>query len=140
MGQPQDRAGLIVGADRSGGAVLATFSPHSFTNFRPLSSLVGAQRPVSDNLSIQPDATGQTGHVQLMGYAAPSVTSISLDLANGKSVPAQIVRLAQDGYGFFTYLSDDPATFPTSIHATAGDGSQLGTVDLSDAIKAPVTQ
>src|SRR2546423_11358474 len=100
-GQPVPRAGLVVGRARSGDMV-SFFTAHSFTSFR---SVVDASqgRDLTIGASIQPDANGNTGHVQLLGIATPEVTNATLDLKNGSTMHVQLVKAGSAGYSFFTY-------------------------------------
>jgi hypothetical protein len=134
-GEPMAKAGLVLGRGRAGDMV-AFFTAHSFTNFRGVADASQGEE-LTIGASIQPDANGDTGHVQLLGIVAPDVTKATLDLKNGATLTVQLVRAGAEGYSFFTYVSDDPAAFPTGAHVYDARGSERQSRDLTLALAAP---
>ena len=133
-GQPIAKAGLVVGRGPSGDMV-SFFTAHSFTSFRGVAD--APQGELTIGASIQPDANGDTGHVQLLGIAAPDVTKATLDLRNGATLTVQLVKAGSAGYSFFTYVSDDRASFPAVAHVYDSTGSERQSRDLTLALAAP---
>jgi hypothetical protein len=134
-GQPTPIAGLVVGRGRAGDMV-SFFTAHSFTSFRAVADAAHGEE-LTIGASIQPDADGDTGHVQLLGIAAPDVTKATLELRNGTTLTVQLVKAGSAGYSFFTYVSDDRATFPRVAHAYDATGSERQSRDLTLALAAP---
>jgi hypothetical protein len=116
--------------------MVSFFTAHSFTNFRDIDA-VSQRQELTIGASIQPDEAGNTGHVQLLGLAAPDVTKAELDLRNGTTLTVQLVNAGSAGYGFFTYVSDDPSTFPTAAHVFDATGAERQSRDLTLALAAP---
>ncbi len=134
-GQPVVTAGVVVG-HAAGGDMVAFFTAHSFTNFRSV-AVASNREPLTIGASIQPDAAGNTGHVQLLGIVAPEITRVTVDLKDGSTVDVQLVRAGSGGYSFFTYTSDDPLTFPTVAHAYSAAGIEQQQRDLTLALAPP---
>jgi hypothetical protein len=129
------KAGLVVGRGRTGDMV-SFFTAHSFTGFRGIDDTSQGQE-LTIGASIQPDEAGNTGHVQLLGIAAPDVTKAELDLRNGTKLTVQLVKAGSAGYAFFTYVSDDPSTFPAVAHVYDAAGAERQSRDLTLALAAP---
>jgi len=134
-GQPTPKAGLVVGRGRAGDMV-SFFTAHSFTGFRGIDETSQGQE-LTIGASIQPDANGDTGHVQLLGIAAPDVAKAQLDLRNGTTLTVELVKAGSAGYSFFTYISDEPSTFPAVAHVYDAAGTELQRRDLTLALAAP---
>jgi hypothetical protein len=134
-GDATPRAGFVVGRGRAGDMV-SFFTAHSFTNFRGIDD-VSKHQELTIGASIQPDEAGNTGHVQLLGIAAPDITTARLDLRNGTKLTVELVKAGSAGYAFFTYVSDDPSTFPTVAHVFDATGAERQSRDLTLALAAP---
>jgi hypothetical protein len=134
-GQAAPKAGLVVGRGRAGDMV-SFFTAHSFTGFRGIDETSQGQE-LTIGASIQPDQDGNTGHVQLLGIAAPDVTKAQLDLKNGTTLTVQLVKAGSAGYAFFTYVSDDPSTFPAVAHVFDATGAERQSRDLTLALAPP---
>jgi hypothetical protein len=134
-GEATPKAGLVVGRGRAGDMV-AFFTAHSFTGFRRIDDTSRGQE-LTIGASIQPDEAGNTGHVQLLGIAAPDVTTAQLDLRNGTKLTVQLVKAGSAGYAFFTYVSDDPSTFPAFARVYDATGAERQSRDLTLALAAP---
>ena len=134
-GQPIAKAGLVVGRGRAGDMV-SFFTAHSFTSFRGVADASQGEE-LTIGASIQPDANGDTSHVQLLGIAAPDVTKATLDLRNGATLTVQLVKAGSSGYSFFTYVSDDHETLPAVAHVYGATGSERQSRDLTLALAAP---
>jgi hypothetical protein len=130
-----DRAGIAVAHNAGGSELLAFFTPHSFTDFHPAADAT-ASSPLLVQTSIQAAPDGSTGHVEIMGIVARSVKSVTIQLSSGSNLPADLVN-AGGGYSYFTYISDDTATFPQNVQAFAANGNQVATHDLAADIAAP---
>jgi hypothetical protein len=50
---------------------------------------------------------------------------------------AELVRLTPNGHSFFTYVSDDPPTFPRTVTAIDANGDPVSTQDVSEDIMPP---
>ena len=128
-------AAFVVGHGRPGDMV-SFLTAQSFTNFRAVAE-VANQRELTVVAAAQPDANGDTGHVQLLGIAAPDVTKATLELNDGSKTPVQLIRVGLSGYLFFTYVSDDPPTFPRSAQVYDAAGAERQREDLGGAIAPP---
>ena len=129
------RAGLVIGHGRAADMV-AFFTAHGFTNFRDVADAAQGDE-LTIGASIQPDAHGDTGHVQLLGIAAPDVARATLELRSGAMLDVELVKAGSAGYSFFTYVSDDPVTFPTVAHVFDPAGAERQREDLASAIAPP---
>ena len=134
-GEATPKAGFVVGRGRAGDMV-SSFTAHSFTNFRGIDD-VSQREELTIGASIQPDEAGNTGHVQLLGIAAPDVTKAHLDLRNGTTLTVQLVKAGSAGYAFFTYVSDDPSTFPAVARVYDATGAERQSRDLTLALAPP---
>jgi hypothetical protein len=134
-GDSSARAGLVVGHNASGD-VISFFTSYSFTSFSSPAVLLRG-RSIAPYASIQPGPDGDTGHVQLGGVAAPLVARAVLDLADGSTVDAELVRAGRGPYTFFTYASDRKPTFPVAVRAYDRHGADVGSYDLRPDIAAP---
>jgi hypothetical protein len=134
-GEATPKAGFVVGRGRAGDMV-SFFTAHSFTNFRGIDD-VSQREELTIGASIQPDEAGNTGHVQLLGIAAPDVTKAHLDLRNGTTLTVQLVKAGSAGYAFFTYVSDDPSTFPAVARVYDATGAERQSRDLTLALAPP---
>jgi hypothetical protein len=134
-GTHDEQAGLVVGHTASGD-IVSLFTSYSFTSFSsPVILLRG--HPIAAYASIQPDADGDTGHVQLSGVAAPRVARAVLDLAGGSRIDVELVHAGHGPYTFFTYATDSKRTFPTAVHAYDTGGVEVGSYDLRADIAPP---
>lgn len=129
------KAGFVVGRGRAGDMV-SFFTAHRFTGFRGIDD-VAQRQELTIGASIQPDEAGNTGHAQLLGIAAPDVTKAQLDLRNGTKLTVQLAKAGSAGYAFFTYVSDDPSTFPAVAHVFDATGVERQSRDLTLALAAP---
>jgi hypothetical protein len=136
VGEQDARAGLVLGHS-SAGDVVSLFTPFNFTSFRSPRELL-RDRPLAAFASIQPDPSGDTGHVQLSGLATPSVAKATLDLADGSTIDVELVQAGKSGFTFFTYSTDRKATFPQLIHAFGAGGREIYSYDLRSDIAPPV--
>jgi hypothetical protein len=134
-GEATPKAGFVVGRGHAEDMV-SFFTAHSFTSFRRVVDVVQHQE-LTIGASIQPDEAGNTGHVQLLGITAPDVTKAQLDLRNGTTLTVQLMKAGSAGYAFFTYVSDDPSTFPTVAHVFDASGVERQSRDLTLALAAP---
>ena len=134
-GEATPKAGFVVGRGHAGDMV-SFFTAHSFTNFRGIVDIAQRQE-LTIGASIQPDEAGNTGHVQLLGITAPDVTKAQLDLRNGTMLTVQLMKAGSAGYAFFTYVSDDPSTFPTVARVFDAAGAERQSRDLTLALAAP---
>lgn len=134
-GEAIPKAGFVVGRGHAGDMV-SFFTAHSFTSFRGIVD-VSQRQELTIGASIQPDQAGNTGHVQLLGITAPDVTKAQLDLRNGTTLTVQLMKAGSAGYAFFTYVSDDPSTFPTVAHVFDARGAERQSRDLTLALAAP---
>jgi hypothetical protein len=134
-GQSGYRAALVL-AHNAQGDLVSMVTARSFTSFRsPAAYSQG--KPIGVFVSAQPDASGETGHVQLMGVAAPNVQHVTLDIADGSSVDPQLVTTGHSGFAFFTYVTDNASTFPTAVHGYNASGTEIITRSLADGTSAP---
>ena len=134
-GNSPSRAGFVLGRGRPGDMV-SFLTAQSFTNFRAVGE-VSNQRELTVVAAAQPDKNGDTGHVQLLGIAAPDVTRATLELNDGSAITVELVRVGTSGYSFFTYVTDDPPTFPRSAHVYDAAGAERQHEDLASAIAPP---
>jgi len=134
-GNSPSRAGFVLGRGRPGDMV-SFLTAQSFTNFRAVTEVSNHQE-LTVVAAAQPDANGDTGHVQLLGVVAPDVTRATLELNDGSAITLQLVRVGSSGYSFFTYVSDDPPTFPRSAHVYDAAGAERQREDLASAIAPP---
>jgi hypothetical protein len=133
-------AGVLVGRDVRGRNLVAFLTPHSVTDFAPGEEMIAAKGQLVLTISIEPAPDQSTGHVQTMAVVGPRVAKVAIDLANQSTVDAQLVRAGGASHSFFTYSSDDPATFPQVIHAYAPDGSEVVRRDVVEDIAPPLPQ
>lgn len=116
--------------------MVSFFTAHSFTNFRGVADAAKGEE-LTIGASIQPDANGDTGHVQLLGIAAPDIAKTTLELQNRATVDVELVQAGSAGYSFFTYVSDDPATFPIVAYVYDASGVERQSQNLAEAITPP---
>jgi hypothetical protein len=132
------RAGLYVGKDSGGNEFVSFFAPRGFSGFadaRKLTASTGKMMFVAS--ASQPGTAGQTGHVQIRGVADSTVAGVELELADGTRLPAELIRLTGGANSFFTYVSDDPTSFPNVVRAFDSQGGNLSAWDVSREIRAP---
>ena len=134
-GEAMPKAGFVVGRGHAGDMV-SFYTAHSFTSFRGIAE-ISQRQELMIGASIQPDEAGNTGHVQLLGITAPDVTKAQLDLRNGTTLTVQLMEAGSAGYAFFTYVSNDPSTFPTVAHVFDASGAERQSRDLTLALAAP---
>ena len=134
-GEAMPKAGFVVGRGHAGDMV-SFYTAHSFTSFRGIAE-ISQRQELMIGASIQPDEAGNTGHVQLLGITAPDVTKARLDLRNGTTLTVQLMEAGSAGYAFFTYVSNDPSTFPTVAHVFDASGAERQSRDLTLALAAP---
>lgn len=136
VGTQTNAAGVFVGTDAVGVEMAAVHSAHGMTGFMPLSETA----PRYGGLMVWDQNSGtsvETLHVSVEGIVDQRVATVILDLARGGAVEVDLVSAGHSGYTFFTYVSSDPATFPTAAHAYGRDGSKLKTQDLRDDFRPP---
>lgn len=132
-----DEAGLYVGRNGRGEELLAFFSPAGFSSFVDARKVVRINGGIFASAASQPDATGATGHVQLMGVAEPAAERVEIERADGTTVSAELARVSRGGFSYFTYVSDDPSTFPHLVRAIGSSGKAIAEQDVSEDIKPP---
>jgi hypothetical protein len=137
VGTPPYRASIFVGTTAGGAQLVALRVSNGSSTFTPVETIMANERPLSVTVAAQPDASGGTGHVQLVGIAAPEAKKVVLELANGQQHEAELVRLQRGATSFLAYTSDDSSTFPVAVHAFGANGKELTVRDLRSAI-APV--
>lgn len=130
------RSGLYVGKDARGNEEVSFFSPRVFTGFVDVRKIT-SDREIFVSSGIEPGVDGQTGHVQIGGVAAPTVKKIEITLVDGSRLATQLVSLVSGGYSYFTYVSDDPGTFPQVVKAFDANGGRLAAWDVSRDIQPP---
>ena len=132
-----DSAGLYVGRNGRGSELVSFFSPASFSSFAEARNLVRINGGIFASAASQPDATGATGHVQLMGVADPAVERVEIERADRTAVSIELARLPRGRFSYFTYVSDDPGTFPHLVRAFGSSGGIVAQQDVSEDIKPP---
>lgn len=137
VGTPPYRASIFIGTTSDSAELVALRMSNGSSTFVPVGAIMAGERPLSVSVSAQPDASGATGHVQLVGIAAPEARRVVVDLANGKQREAELVRLERGATSFLAFTSDDSSTFPVAVRALGADGKELAVRDLRSAI-APV--
>ncbi len=130
------RSGLYVGKDARGDEQVSFFSPRVFTGFVDVRKIT-SDRKIFVSSGIEPGVGGQTGHVQIGGVAAPTVKKVEITLVDGSRLATQLVSLVNGGYSYFTYVSDDPGTFPQVVQAFDANGGRLAAWDVSRDIQPP---
>ena len=137
VGAPPYRASIFIGTTAAGAELIALRVSNGSSTFMPVETVMANERPLSVTVAAQPDASGGTGHVQLVGIAAPEARRVVFDLANGQQRDADLVRLERGAISFLAYTSDDSSTFPIAARALGANGKELAVRDLRSAI-APV--
>jgi hypothetical protein len=135
VGDRSGRSGLVLGHGSSG-ELVSLFTPYNFTSFASPQRLLRG-RSIAVFASIQPDAVGETGHVQLTGVASPRVARAALELADGSSLDVELVRAGRGGHAFFTYVTDRKPLFPRLIRAYDAVGVEIQEDDLRADIVPP---
>jgi hypothetical protein len=135
-GTPPYRASIFVGSAGTSDLIALRLGNGSST-FTAAESVVATERPLSVSVAAQPDAVGETGHVQLAGIAMPEAKGVFVELASGVQREVALVRVARGGIWFLAYASDDPATFPVAIRAVGANGKELASHDLRSAVAPP---
>jgi hypothetical protein len=132
-----DSAGLYVARNVRGEELVSFFSPASFTSFTDTRRITRINGGIFASAASQPDADGATGHVQLMGVADPAVERVEIERADRTAVPIELARLPRGRFSYFTYVSDDPGTFPRLVRAFGSSGEIVAQQDVSEDIKPP---
>jgi hypothetical protein len=132
-----DRAGIAVTHTAAGTELLAFFTPHSFTDFHSAASAT-ATTPLLVQASITAASDGSTGHVDIMGVVTRSVHSVTIQLASGASLEADLVN-AGGGFSYFAYSTSTPSSFPQSVEAFDANGNQVAGHNLTTDIAPPVS-
>jgi hypothetical protein len=138
LGSEASRSGVFIGTHTPNNDYVSFYQPHGFTNFMAVEETATAHGPFLATVSAQPGSDGQTSHVELAGVTEPTVERVTIELASGTKLSAELIKAGQAGYSFFTYASDDPKTFPNMVRAYGTDGQELASHDYTDAIKPPV--
>jgi hypothetical protein len=131
------RTGTYVGRGSRGQTLISFFSPHRIAGFIPPSKVTSTAHPLYVSVAAQPGADqGKTGHVQLSGVVGSNIRTLEIALADGSVVSANLVELGPEGYSFFTYVSDEPSSFPRIVRALDAAGAETSE-DVSAAIRPP---
>lgn len=129
-------AGVFVGSDASGADVVAPYNADGMMGFASLDRVTAY-----GGVMVFPSAAGQAGEVRrvsLVGLAEPRVAAVTVELADGSSLRAELVRAGRRGFRFFAYATDSSSRFPISYRASAADGTEIKTEDVSQALAPPV--
>ena len=128
-------AGVFVGSDASGTDVVAPYNADGMMGFAHLDHVAAY-----GGVMVFPSAAGEAGEVRrvsLVGIAEPRVVSVTIELVDGSSLRAELVRAGQRGFRFFAYATDSSSRFPVSYRAFAADGAEIKTEDVSQALVPP---
>jgi hypothetical protein len=128
-------AGVFVGSDASGADVVAPYNADGMMAFSSLD-----RATAYGGVMVFPSAAGEAGEVRrvsLVGLAEPRVAALTIKVADGSSLRAELVRAGQRGFRFFAYATDASSRFPISYRALAADGTEIKTEDVSQALMPP---
>lgn len=129
-------AGVFVGSDASGADVVAPYNTDGMMAFASVDRVTAY-----GGVMVFPSAAGEAGEVRrvsLVGLAEPRVAAVSIELADGSRLRAELVRAGRRGFRFFAYATDSSSRFPISYRASAADGTEIKSEDFSRALVPPV--
>ena len=129
-------AGVFVGSDANRADVVAPYNADGMMGFVSLDRVTA-----HGGVMVFPSAAGEAGkvsRVSLVGLAEPRVAAVSIELADGSSLRAELVRAGRLGFRFFAYATDSSSHFPISYRASAADGTEIKSEDVSRALAPPV--
>ena len=136
MGGNPEAAGVLVASAASGDAA-AVYTTDGMTSFEPLARVMDV-----GGVMAFPSAAGEDNFVRrvaLVGLAAPIVARVSIVLAGGESLDAELAAAGRGGFRFFAYAQDDASRFPVSYTAYDHAGNVLKEEDIRSAIAIPCT-
>jgi hypothetical protein len=128
-------AGVFVGSDADGGDVVAPYNADGMMGFADVGRVTAY-----GGVMVFPSAAGEAGEVtsaSLVGIVEPRVAVVTIRVADGTSVRAELVRAGRRAFRYFAYAADTGSRFPVSYRAFAADGSEIKSEDVSRALVPP---
>lgn len=129
-------AGVFVGSDASGADVVAPYNADGMMAFASVDRVTAY-----GGVMVFPSAAGEAGEVRrvsLVGVVEPRVAAVTIEVADGRSLRAELVRAGRRGFRFFAYATDSSSRFPISYRASAADGTEIKSEDVSQALVPPL--
>jgi hypothetical protein len=108
------RHGVLAGTDSSGAPVLAFMTGFGMSEFVPGSRFADADTPMFVSDSVSGPST-EARIVGIVGIATSAIARVTVQTANGTTVTLPLTQAPVVPYEGFSYVSSDPATFPTTV-------------------------
>lgn len=128
-------AGVFVGRDANGDDVVSPYNADGMMGFASIDRI-----SAYGGVMVFPSAAGDAGQVRrvsLVGVAEPRVGKVTIELADGSSLRAELVTAGQRGFKFFAYATDSSPRFPVAYRAYGTDGLEIKNEDVSQALEPP---
>jgi hypothetical protein len=115
------RHAVLVGTDTSGAKLVSLLSGFGMSDFVAGDRFVNANKPMFVSDSVEGPST-EARVVGIVGITTQQVAHVTVTLANRTTMTLPLDKASDAPYSGFSYVSDQPATFPANVTGYATDG------------------